>query len=575
MLDYIIRFSLTHRLLVLSGAILLTAYGLFVVKDMPVDVFPDLNRPTVNIMTEAPGMAPEEVETLVTLPLETVLNGLPGVERVRSSTGIGLSVVYVEFGWDTDIYRNRQLVAEKLSLAKEKLPEGVTPVMGPIASIMGEIQLVGLSSENAEISPLELRTIADWNIRPRLLSVPGVAQVISIGGGVRQFQILLSAEKIQKYRLSLDDIEKSLSKISRNTTGGYIDLDRKEFLIRNIGQVKSEEDILNSVVGLHLGNAVLIKDIAEVKTGAQIKRGDGSVNGKPSVILSIQKQPGTNTIELTQKVDSALSELEKTFPTGVKLERELFKQAHFIDAAIDNVKEALRDGTILVFIVLFLFLVNLRTTAITLTAIPLSLISTAIILKFFGISVNTMTLGGVAVAIGELVDDAIVDVENVFRRLRENKKLANPLSTLQVVYNASSEVRNSIVFATIIVVLVFVPLFYLSGIEGRLFIPLGIAYIVSLIASLVVSLTVTPVLCSYLLGKGKLKEHEDGRLASWLKRIDRRVLEKSLDHPKLVHGVSGALLAGSLLLIPAMGKEFLPQFNEGTATINTIAQPGI
>ena len=541
---------------------------------MPVDVFPDLNRPTVNIMTEASGMAPEEVETLVTLPLETVLNGLPGVERVRSSTGIGLSVVYVEFGWDTDIYRNRQLVAEKLSLAKEKLPGGITPVMGPIASIMGEIQLVGLTAKDDSMSPLELRTTADWLIRPRLLSIPGVAQVIAIGGGVRQYQILLSSDKIQKYRLTLEEIEQSLSKLSKNTTGGYIDIDKKEFLIRNIGQVKSEEDILNSVVGLHLGNPVLIKDIAEVKTGAQIKRGDGSINGKPAVILSIQKQPGANTIELTDRIDKALTEIEKIIPKGMTVERDLFKQAQFIDAAINNVKEALRDGTILVFIILFLFLVNLRTTAITLTAIPLSLISTAIILKMFGISVNTMTLGGVAVAIGELVDDAIVDVENVFRRLKENKKLENPLPTLQVVYNASSEVRNSIVFATIIVVLVFIPLFYLSGIEGRLFIPLGIAYIVSLLASLVVSLTVTPVLCSYFLTKDKLISHEEGKLAKWLKKIDRTILEISLDHPKIVIGVSISLLLGSLSLIPFMGKEFLPKFNEGTATVNTLAQPG-
>lgn len=573
-LDKVIKFSLTHRILVLATGILLTVYGLFVVKDMPVDVFPDLNRPTVNIMTEAPGMAPEEVETLVTLPLETVLNGLPGVERVRSSTGIGLSVVYVEFGWDTDIYRNRQLVAEKLSLAKEKLPDGITPVMGPIASIMGEIQLVGLSAKDESITPLDLRTTADWVIRPRILSVPGVAQVIAIGGGVRQYQILLSSDKIQKYRLSLDEIEQSLTKLSKNTTGGYIDLDKKEFLIRNIGQVKSEEDILNSVVGVHLGNPVLIKDIAEVKTGAQVKRGDGSVNGKPAVILSIQKQPGANTIELTDRIDKALTELESTLPKGIHLERELFKQSQFIDAAITNVKEALRDGTILVFIVLFLFLVNFRTTAITLTAIPLSLISTAIILKMFGVSVNTMTLGGVAIAIGELVDDAIVDVENVYRRLKENKKLVNPLPSLQVIYNASSEVRNSIVFATIIVVLVFIPLFYLSGIEGRLFIPLGIAYIVSLLASLVVSLTITPVLCSYFLTKDKLIAHEEGRLAKWLKKIDRSILEKSLDHPKFVIGVSLGLLIASLTLIPFMGKEFLPKFNEGTATVNILAQPG-
>ena len=575
MLDRIIRFSLTHRLLVLTVGVIITAYGLFTVSQMPVDVFPDLNRPTVNIMTEAAGMAPEEVETLVTLPLETVLNGLPGVERVRSTTGIGLSVIYVEFGWNTEIYRNRQLVAEKLQLAKEKLPQGVTPVMGPIASIMGEIQLIGLSSPNQEVSALDLRTFADWTIRPRLLSVPGVAQVIAIGGGVKQYQILLSAEKIQKNQLPLEEIEKALSKISLNTTGGYIDQDKKEFLIRNIGTIKSEDDILNSVVGLHLGRPVYVRDIAEVKLGPQIKRGDGSVNGKPSVILSIQKQPGSNTVELTEKIDEALKELEKSLPKGAEFHRDLFKQAHFIEAAVDNVKEALRDGTILVFIVLFMFLLNFRTTAITLTAIPLSFLVTAIVFHFFGLSVNTMTLGGLAVAIGELVDDAIVDVENVFRRLKENKALKNPESTLQVVYNASSEVRNSIVFATIIVVLVFLPLFYMSGIEGRLFIPLGVAYIVSLVASLVVSLTITPVLCSLLLAKDKLIEHEDGKLVKTLKNWDRKLLVKSLDHPKIVFWTVGALFILSLALIPFMGRDFLPKFNEGTATVNVLAQPGI
>lgn len=575
MLDRVIRFSLTHRLFILALAVLMTAYGLFTLSKMPIDVFPDLNRPTVNIMTEAPGMAPEEVETLVTLPLETVLNGLPGVERVRSSTGIGLSVVYVEFAWDTDIYRNRQLVAEKLQLAVEKLPKGATPVMGPIASIMGEIQLIGLSSPDGKASPLDLRTLADWTIRPRLLAVPGVAQVIAIGGGVRQYQILLSADKIQRMQLSLDEIERALSKISLNTTGGYINLDKKEFLIRNIGTIRSEEDILNSVVGLHLGSPVFVRDIAEVKIGSQIKRGDGSVNGKPAVILSIQKQPGANTIDLTEQIDHALIDLEKSFPEGVVLTKDLFKQAHFIEAAVDNVKEALRDGTILVFIVLFLFLMSVRTTFITLAAIPLSFLVTAIVFHFFGLSVNTMTLGGLAVAIGELVDDAIVDVENVFRRLKENKALPNPLPPLQVIYNASSEVRNSIVFATIIVVLVFLPLFYMSGIEGRLFIPLGLAYVVSLIASLFISLTVTPVLCSYLLSKGKLIEHQDGRLVRTLKAWDRKLLVRSLEHPKLVLGLALVLLLGSLALIPFMGKDFLPKFNEGTATVTVLAQPGI
>lgn len=575
MLDRIIRFSLTNRLFVIALGVLITAYGLFVVSQMPVDVFPDLNRPTVNIMTEAPGMAPEEVETLVTLPLETFLNGLPGVERVRSSTGIGLSVIYVEFDWNTDIYRNRQLVAEKLQLAKEKLPQGITPVMGPIASIMGEIQLIGLSSADGKVSPLELRTFADWVIRPRLLSISGVAQVISIGGGVKQFQILLSADKIQKNQLALDDIEEALSKISLNTTGGYIDLNKQEYLIRNIGTVKSEEDILNSVVGLHLGQPVYVRDIAEVKTAAQIKRGDGSVNGKPAVILSVQKQPGTNTVDLTEQIDKALIELEKTLPAGTTFHKDLFKQSHFIEASIHNVKEALRDGTLLVFVILFIFLMNIRTTAITLTAIPLSFLVTAIVFHFLGLSVNTMTLGGLAVAIGELVDDAIVDVENVFRRLKENKSSPHPLPTLQVIYNASSEVRNSIVFATIIVVLVFLPLFYLSGIEGKLFIPLGLAYIISLIASLFVSLTVTPVLCSLLLNKETLIDHKDGKLVTYLKNLDRKLLEKSLDNPKAVFTTAIVLFIASLLLIPFMGKDFLPKFNEGTATITVLSQPGI
>ncbi len=534
MLDRIIRFSLTHRIFVLAVGILLTAYGLFVVSKMPVDVFPDLNRPTVTIMTEAEGMAPEDVETLVTLPLETYLNGLPGVERVRSTTGIGLSVIYVEFNWDTEIYKNRQLVAEKLQLAKEKLPKSITPVMGPISSIMGEIQLIGLSSKSGEVSPLDLRSFADWSIRPRLLAVPGVAQVISIGGGVKQFQILISADKIIRKQLSVDMVEEALAKISLNTTGGYLDSEGKELLIRNIGSVQSKEDILDSLVGMHLGTPVYVRDIANVRIGAQIKRGDASVDSHPAVIMSIQKQPGANTVELTKKIESALDSLEQSLPAGAELHKDLFKQSHFIESSIANVEEALRDGTFLVFIVLFLFLMNVRTTAITLTAIPLSLLVTAIVFHYFGLSVNTMTLGGLAVAIGELVDDAIVDVENVFRRLRENQKLAQPLPSLQVVYGASSEVRNSIVFATIIVVLVFLPLFFMSGIEGRLFIPLGLAYIISLVASLFVSLTITPVLCYYLLGSGKLKTHEDGFLVRWLKRQDRKILEFSLNHSNIV-----------------------------------------
>lgn len=575
MLDLLIRYALRHRMLVTSMTALIAAYGFYVLTILPVDVFPDLNKPTVTILTESPGMAPEEIETFVSLPLETALNGLPGVTRVRSTSGIGLSVVYVEFDWGTDIYRNRQLVGEKLSLVREKLPRNAIATMGPIASIMGEIQLIGLTSPDGSVSPIELRTTADWIFRPRLLSIPGVAQVIPMGGGVKQFQILISAQKLQTSRLALEDVESHLSSISVNTTGGFINKDGKEFLIRNLGTTKSLDEIENSVVGLHFGRPVLVKDIGEVKIGPGIKRGDASINGSQAVLMSVHKQPGANTIEMTKKIDSAIAEMEKSLPKGMKIERDLFKQSHFIEAAIANVEEALRDGTILVVIILFIFLANFRTTAITLTAIPLSLVITAIVFKIFDISVNTMTLGGLAVAIGELVDDAIVDVENVYRRLRENNNLPNPQHPIKVIYEASSEVRNSIVIATVIVILVFIPLFNLSGLEGRLFIPLGTAYIISLLASLLVSLTVTPVMCSYLLTKGKLVEHDDTKFVKWLKRMDANLLGWTLDHPKKVVIFLTLLFFGSLALVPFMGKDFLPKFNEGTAMISVIAPPGI
>lgn len=574
MLDRIIKLALSQRLLVVALAAMLVAYGGYVLKNLPVDVFPDLNRPTVNIMTEASGLAPEEVETLVTYPIETALNGLPGVERVRSSSGVGLSVIYVEFDWGTDTYRNRQTVQEKLEQAKEKLPKGITPVMGPISSIMGEIQLIGLSSTDGSLSPMELRTLADWTIRPRLLSIPGVAQVISIGGGVKQYQILLSAEKIQKFQLTIEDIEHYLSDISRNTTGGFIDIDRKEFLIRNIGVTKNKDDILKSVVGLHLGRPILVKDIAEVKELPQSKRGDASVNAKEAVIMSIQKQPGASTIDLTNEIMKAVNELKPSLPAGASINPQLFKQADFIQTSIKNVEEALRDGVILVFIVLFLFLLNFRTTIITMTAIPLSFMLTAIVFKIFGLSVNTMTLGGLAIAIGELVDDAIVDVENVFRRLKENKNLPKPKNTFYVIYHASSEVRNSIIIATIIVCLVFIPLFAMGGIEGKLFAPLGISYVISLLASMVVSLTVTPALCSYLLTKGKFLEHSEGPVVRFLKNVDRKILDFSLENHFIVIAFTVSLFAVSLFTAFKMGRDFLPKFNEGTATITVLAQPG-
>jgi Cu(I)/Ag(I) efflux system membrane protein CusA/SilA len=576
MLNAIIRFSLNRRFAVLAAAAVISAYGAWVASSLPVDVFPDLNRPTVSILTEAHGLAPEEVETLVTHPIEAALNGTPGVVRVRSSSGIGISIAYVEFDWGTEIFRNRQLVAERLQLLSGSLPAGLVPVMGPVSSIMGEIQFVGLTSPEGGTSPMELRTLADWVVRPRLMTLSGISQVVVMGGQVKQYQILVSSDRLQRKGISLEDLKHALSEISENTTGGFIDLDGREFLVRPLARVETVAEIENSPVGIHLGRPVLVKDVAEVRIGAKTKRGEASINGKHSVVMTIQKQPGANTIELTRKIDALIAELQKGLPAGAHLEGDLFKQSRFIEASITNVEEALRDGAIMVAVILFLFLVNLRTTAITLVAIPLSLLVTAIVFKLMGLGINTMTLGGLAVAIGELVDDAIVDVENVFRRLRENRAAGSPRSPLRVVYDASSEVRNSIVFSTVIVVLVFLPLFALGGIEGRLFAPLGVAYIVSLLASLVVSLTVTPVLCSYLLPNAKATAHHaDGAFVLRLKHWDREILTRSIRHPMALLGACAALLAASLALIPFMGRNFLPAFNEGTATIGVAAAPGI
>ncbi len=576
MFDRLIQFSLRNRFFVICAAALFLVYGTWVFINLPVDVFPDLNRPTVTIMVEAGGLSPEEVETLVTLPIEVAVNGTPGLERVRSSSGIGLSVIYLEFDWGTDIYRNRQLVSEKLTLVKEQLPKEVTPVMAPISSIMGQFQLIGLTSDNPEVSPMELRSIADWVIRPRLLSVPGIAQIIPIGGGVRQYQIHLSSEYLRKRNLTLGDVQHNLTHLSQNTTGGFVDLENKEYLIQNVGRVKDLEEVENSVIGSSLGLPVKIKDVAEVRFGPRVKRGDASVNASPAVILSVQKQPGGSTIDLTETIGRELDQIQASLPKGVKINKELFKQADFIKHSVVNVQEALRDGAILVAIILFLFLMNFRTTFITLTAIPLSFVLTGIVFHWFGLNINTMTLGGLAVAIGELVDDAIVDVENVFRRLRENRHLPVPLSPVKVIFKASSEVRNSIVFATIIVVLVFLPLFSMGGIEGKFFAPLGIGYIVSLIASLVVSLTVTPAMCSYLLPQMKSMDHEtDGPLVRFLKKWDECFLRRAIEKPKLVIISVFTVFLIAVALIPFMGREFLPKFNEGTAMISVILPPGV
>lgn len=575
MMNRLIEFALRNRLFVLIATILLMGYGVFTALHLPVDIFPDLNRPTVTILTEAGGLAPEEVETLVTWPLETALNGAPGVNRVRSTSGIGLSVIYVEFGWDTDIYRARQLVQERLQLAAESLPQGVTPIMGPVSSIMGEIMLIGLSSEGGKTQPMDIRSLADWTLRQRLLTIPGVSQVIAIGGGVKQYQVFASPEKMAAFNVSLHQVTEAVRNSQVNTAGGFLEGDNQEALIRNIGRTTEIEDIANTVVETRNGVSILLKDVATVQFGKQVMRGDAGVNGEPAVIVSVQKQPGKDSVDLTVEVEKALEQLKSSLPPDIRV-TPLFKQANFIEAAISNVEEAIRDGAIMVVIVLFLFLLNFRTTLITLTAIPISFVISILYFKWAGITINTMTLGGLAVAIGMVVDDAIVDVENVYRRLRENRSLPKPEPSLRVIAKASSEVRNSILFATLLIVLVFIPLFGLGGIEGRLFAPIGVATIVAMLASFAVSLTVIPVLSSYLLPAMKNMDHvKDSWLVRKLKAFDERVVLKvTLRHPNWVMGVACVLVVASFTLYPIMGKEFLPEFNEGTATINVLSAPG-
>ena len=564
MLNKLIQFSLHNRLFVVAFAALIMVYGVVTIINLPVDVLPDLNRPRVTIFLESNGLAPEEIETQVILPVETSLNGAPGVEVVRSSAAIGIGMVFVEFDWKTDVYRARQLVAEKLQTVQ--LPNGITPVMGPISSVMGQIMLIGVSSDTT--SPADLRTLADFTIRRRLMSIKGVSQVIPIGGERKQYQVLVSSDKLRQFNVSIDDIDNALQLTNQNTTGNFFNRFGSEVLIRNVGRANTLADLAQTVVGNKDGLPVILSQVADVKFGSALKRGDASINAKPAVILTVEKQPGANTVQLTDEVEKALLELQTTLPNDVKLNPRIFQQKNFIVNSLKNVEEALRDGFILVVIILFLFLLNFRTTIITLTAIPLSLVISAIVFKAFDISINTLTLGGLAIAIGELVDDAIVDVENVFRRLKENSLSPTPKPILQVIYHASSEVRNSIVYATIIVVLVFLPLFYMQGIEGKIFAPLGIAYITSIIASLVVSLTLTPALCSYLLNNIKTHEEKDSVLVRFLKRQDTKILHWGLARPKFIIGIAVLLIVAAASIVPFFGTEFLPPFNEGSFTIN-------
>ncbi|MCH8903980.1 MAG: efflux RND transporter permease subunit [Bacteroidetes bacterium] len=573
MFNNIIKFSLNNRLIILSLAVILIVFGTYTAFNLPVDVLPDLNRPRVTIFLEAEGMAPEEVESLVVYPVETALNGATDVEQVRSNSSIGLGLVYVEFDYGIDIYKARQIVNEKLQTIQDELPEGVTPQLGPISSVMGQIMLIGLTADSTSMA--DLRTFADYSLRRRLLAIPGIAQVIPIGGEVLQFQVQVSMPKLHASGLSINQVEEALQKSNANTTGNFYNQGGSEILIRNFGRIKTIEQIENIVIGYENELPILVSQIADVRFGAKFKRGDAGLNGEPAVLLTVEKQPNANTVTLTEEVLQAIEELKPGLPADVKINTEIFRQADFINNSISNVTEALRDGAILVIIILFLFLLNFRTTLITLTAIPLSLLITLLVFKFFNISINTMTLGGIAIAIGELVDDAIVDVENVFRRLRENKQKENPQTAIKVVYNASSEVRNSIVYATVIVVLVFIPLFALTGMEGRIFAPLGMAYITAILASLLVAMTITPVLCYYLLPKMKrMNTEEDSFLVRWLKKQDTRLLNFGLDNPKKILASVMMLFIMAMALIPFFGTEFLPPFNEGSLTLNYSTPPG-
>lgn len=582
MFDNLIKFSLQKRLLVVITAILLLIFGSYTATQMPVDVFPDLTAPMVTILTESHGMATEEVEALVTLPIESAVNGATDVRRVRSSSAPGISIVWVEFDWGTDIFLARQIVSEKLQTASGGLPKGVEkPVLAPISSIMGEIMLVsiGIDEKNnpLNLTETDARTVADFEVRKRLLSISGVSQVIPIGGALKQYQILISPERLSSYGISLNEVMKAAEGLNENSSGGaYMDAGN-EYLIRGIGRVYDLEDIKKSVIVARDGTPVLFEDVAQVQIGVADKIGDGSKNGKSAVILTIQKQPETNTVELTEKIEQTLAEIKKTLPKGLVIDSEIFRQSDFIQVSIKNVVSALRDGAILVIIVIFLFLWNIRTTFISVVTIPLSIIMTIIVFKMFGIVINTMTLGGIAIAIGALVDDAIIDVENVYRRLKENisKPEGERSQILTVIYDASKEIRAPMVNATLIIVVVFLPLFFLSGVEGRLLRPMGYAYITSILSSLLIALTVTPVLAYYFFVDSKMKNHsEETWLVTKLKVLYRKTLVVTLHHTKTIIGASLLVFIGTLLIIPFLGRSFLPEFNEGSLTISLVTLPG-
>ena len=578
MLDKIIRFSLQNRLFILMAAVLLMVGGIYTTYHMDVDVFPDLNAPTVVVMTEATGMAAEEVEKLVTFPVESAVNGATDVRRVRSSSTTGFSVVWVEFDWGTDIYKDRQIVSEKLAEVSESLPPTCgKPTLGPQSSILGEVFIIGLTSDKTSMQ--DLRTIADWTIRPRLLSLGGVAQVTVLGGDIKEYQILLSPEKMRHYGITLQEVMNAAQDMNRSSAGGVLYEYGNEYIIRGVLSTNDADAIGRAVVKMDGDAPITLASIAEIKAGAKApKLGLASHRGEPAVLMTVTKQPNASTIELTAKLDKAVEDLKTQIPADINVATDIFRQQKFIDSSIDNIKKSLYEGALFVIIVLFFFLMNVRTTLISLVTIPLSLVVSILTLKFMGLTINTMSIGGMAIAIGSLVDDAIVDVENVFKHLRQNRKLpeSERKSVIEVVFNASREVRLPILNSTFIIVVSFVPLFFLTGMEGRMLRPLGIAFITALFASTLVALTLTPVLCSYLLGGDKSdKAGKDPAIVRWLQKVYNVALEWVISHKKTTLGAVLALFAVALGIFFSLGSSFLPAFNEGSFTINVSTLPGV
>jgi HME family heavy-metal exporter len=578
MFKWILDASLRHRVLVLAAAVVLLLWGAWQATRTPVDVFPDLNKPTVTLMTEAGGMAPEEVEQLISYPLETAMNGLPGVETVRSVSAAGLSILYVTFGWDTDIYRARQFATERLASVEGTLPAGITPKLGPVSSIMGEILLIALPIDPARTTPMAVREYADWVLRPRLMGIPGVSQVIPIGGEVRQFQVLPDTRRMAELGITIEQVQQALAAFAANTSGGFLAMNGREVLIRHVGRTARLEDLATIAVGTGAasGQPILLSQVAQVAFGPAVRRGDAGLDGAPAVVLSVQKQPAADTVRLTRQVEAALAEAARALPAGIAAPRITFRQADFIEASIGNLQGKLLAAALVVAAVVFAFLGNLRMTVISLTAIPLSILTAILVFRWLGISINTMTLGGIAIAIGELVDDAIVDLENIVRRLRANTQAAQPQPVLTVIRDASQEVRGAVIWSTVVIALVFVPLFALPGIEGRLFIPLGIAYIAAILASLLVAVTVTPVLAYFFVGRSLDRiAHDEPRWVQGLKARYEGLLQRALARPALPLGAAAAGVVLAVALVPTFPRTFLPPFNEGSAVVGLRLNPGV